>query len=809
MKKLGFRVALTFAFISLLFTSCLGFWEDVIKGVACPVNSIYLYTDNYYTPPEADNPIEFEVGQKYTVNYEVEYPALNSKEITFYLKSTDDSIAKPVKTDFKTSLTQGSFEIEAVGEGDCQIKMFVKDYEETYPGYDVVYVRVNPRKTVQILDSNGKHLTQLKLYKGEDRVLSYKNTYDNSYVKWSTNNEFVLSVNSSGYIKALSEGNATITLSSWDGKEKDYCDVTVLDSKSWTISITNGSSIPDDFTPGKTYQLECSVNVEGVSSDVYWESDNKAVATVDANGIVKAVSAGTAKIYAVLSENTGVKSSPVTVTVKAPPVASHQFFWGKWTRMDNGKNYEIEETAVIFEGKSYEISSSTDTNLSVSTIGEFTKISDRQINLDVDGDPIPFYRQGGTNLEYTVHVVGFTDEIGAVNGNNIILGRAAGTETGTTKARSGLKVKSKSEKYSTYTDEGTTDENGNVTLKAPVQGDTQIITIEDEITHDIVIVSGLKIDNDGSDMGTIPFVGKNDYSLKVTGNIADSEKNNGYLYGNNHKTYPLTLTITNISEIRSATSSCKIYTDDSKLKIENLKIWDGNSGKFVDSPYSWDSIYIPTMKSGATMKLQLDVSYGDLIENFKNTEIKIEIKNKNTDRVWSDYVPLRFFAGQMPITITTRNLLFNNNASLNGFLIYPDGNSKFFAVPDKNHTTLYVPVFGTTNKFAYKMVFSGATVSGDLSDTTAMCYKVKFNSEEYEDPDYVNWETLYDYGEKIDFEGNELDKELDKDGKWVYKSNNKESNASIINNDFEAYLYEGDIDFYTINVKSESKMVYE
>ena len=784
MKKLGFRVALTFAFISLLFTSCLGFWEDVIKGVACPVNSIYLYTDDYYTPPEADNPIEFEVGQKYKVNYEVEYPALNSKEITFYLKSTDDSIAKPVKTDFKTSLTQGSFEIEAVGEGDCQIKMFVKDYEETYPGYDVVYVRVNPRKTVQILDSNGKHLTQLKLYKGEDRVLSYKNTYDNSYVKWSTNKGFVLSVNSSGYIKALSEGNATITLSSWDGKEKDYCDVTVLDSKSWTISITNGSSIPDDFTPGKTYQLECSVNVEGVSSDVYWESDNKAVATVDANGNVKAVSAGTAKIYAVLSENTGVKSSPVTVTVLPPPVSSNQFFWGKWTRMDNGKVYEIEETALIFEGKSYKISKSTDTKLDVNGIGVFTKVTEREIDwhdavYDID---VPFYRQGGTNLEYTVHVVGFTDEIGAVNANNIVLGRAASTAD-TTIAKKGLKVKSQSEKYSTYTDEGTTDADGNVTLKAPVQGDSQTITIEDETTGDIVVVSGLKIDNDGSDMGTIPFVGKNDYSLKVTGTIPESAKNNGYLYGNSYKTYPLTLTITNISEIKSATSSCKIYSDDPNLKLE-----------LVDSQFSIDSVLIPTMKSGATMTLKLNVSYGELVENFKNTEIKVEVKNMNTKRVWSDYVPLRFFAGQMPITITTTNINYNDKASLNGFLIYPDGNSKFFAVPDKSSKTLYIPVFGNTDKFAYKMVFSGATVTGNLDESTAMAYGVKFNSTEAVTPNLQNWESFYYFGDE------------DRDNG---KCNDDESKATPIEADFEAYLEEGDKDFYTINVKSESKKVYE
>ena len=171
---------------------------------------------------------------------------------------------------------------------------------------------------------------------------------------------------------------------------------------------------------------------------------------------------------------------------------------------------------------------------------------------------------------------------------------------------------------------------------------------------------------------------------------------------------------------------------------------------------------------------------------------KIEVKNMNTKRVWSDYVPLRFFAGQMPITITTTNVIYNDKASLNGFLIYPDGNSKFFAVPDKSSKILYVPVFGNTDKYAYKMVFSGATVTGNLDESTAMAYGVKFNSTEAVTPNLQNWEALYDFGENING-----------------KNNNDESNAMPIEADFEAYLEEGDIDFYTINVKSESKKVYE
>ncbi len=787
MKKHGIKVALFFALIGFLFTSCAQFWNDVLYGIMCPINSIYLYDKaDYDRVLDADDPLEFNVGDDdIEVCYEIEYSASTTKELTFKLRSSDESVAVPVDSEIKTSLTTGSFKIRAVGKGDCQITMFVDKYDGKIPGYDVVYVKVNP-KPVRIMDSNGNHINELTLYKGDSMYLYAENTYDNRSVRWNTSNGYNLKITEQGdkrlqcRIDALQKSEREIiTLSSFDGKKNDYCYVTIADPQGWKVTVTNTSSIPAEIYPQDKFTLRCSVSVDsGISDDVYWESDNKAVAVVNSRGEVTAVSAGTANIYAVLSENASVKSPAVQIKVLAPPVKADQFFWGKWTRMDKGWNYEVEETAVIVNGQSHKIQSSTSEKLIVNGVGEFTKVSNSQINLhdDIYDIDIPFYRQGGTNLSYKVKVVGFKD---VISGNDVnASSRAVSTDDPveeTITVKKGLKVKSQSEKYSSYQDSGETDEEGYVTLTAPVQGDSQTLTIEDEETKDIIVVSGLKIDNDGANMGTIPLVGKDDYSLKVTGTIPEESKNSGYLYGNNYKTYPLTLTITNISDIKSATSSCNIYTKDPKLNIS-----------LINSVFDIENVAIPTMKSGATMTIQLNVSYADLIENYEDTEILIEIKNMKTKRVWFDYVPLRFFAGQMPITITTTNINLNKESSLNGFLIYPDGNSKFFAVPEGEQKTLYIPVFGT-KKDSYKMVFSGATVSGNLSETTAMCYKVLFNTETGVLPNLKNWDQMYDFGE----------------------NNDEEDKATLIENDFEAYLEEGDIDFYKINVKSDSKTVYE
>ena len=69
MKKLSVRVALFFSLIGMLFTSCLGFWEEMLHSIACPINSIILYDYDRGITSDVDeyNPIEFNVGDTYEV----------------------------------------------------------------------------------------------------------------------------------------------------------------------------------------------------------------------------------------------------------------------------------------------------------------------------------------------------------------------------------------------------------------------------------------------------------------------------------------------------------------------------------------------------------------------------------------------------------------------------------------------------------------------------------------------------------------------------------------------------------------------
>ena len=254
-------------------------------------------------------------------------------------------------------------------------------------------------------------------------------------------------------------------------------------------------------------------------------------------------------ITVTISYETKTTSFTITVAEKQA-LTSNEYFWGTWVRMDNGKEYEILESNVKQGTNIYTVTDSNSSTLTVKNLGTFAKQSDSVMVCD----NIPYFRKGGANLEYSLKLVGFTNS------------RAAGS------VMSGIRGRGKSSKYQGFESSGESDSNGMLKLKAPTTNDTQ--TVEISNGDEVVVVPGLKVINNGDYMGTVALVGKDDYNLKITGTISDEQKDNGYLYGNNAKTYEMVLTITNISENKCSTSGCSITTDDENLKLAsdtNLK----------------------------------------------------------------------------------------------------------------------------------------------------------------------------------------------------------------------------------------------
>ena len=129
---------------------------------------------------------------------------------------------------------------------------------------------------------------------------------------WSSNNPAIATVSDVGLITAVSEGTTAIIATSRCGSKSAACVVNV-------IPVTSVSIIPSEITlfSGDNTMLLAIVEPSNASEKtVYWSSNNPAVAIVDVDGIVTAISEGKADIVA--TSKCGEISAICAVTVSLP-----------------------------------------------------------------------------------------------------------------------------------------------------------------------------------------------------------------------------------------------------------------------------------------------------------------------------------------------------------------------------------------------------------------------------------------------------------------------------------------------------------
>ena len=132
-------------------------------------------------------------------------------------------------------------------------------------------------------------------------------------VTWSTSDASVATV-ADGVVTALAAGTATITAKA--GDKEATCVVTV-EKKVIAVSGIALDQTAATLTEGETLTLKATVSPDDATDKtVTWTSSNESVATVDNNGVVTAVAAGTATITA----TAGDYSATCVVTVESKVV---------------------------------------------------------------------------------------------------------------------------------------------------------------------------------------------------------------------------------------------------------------------------------------------------------------------------------------------------------------------------------------------------------------------------------------------------------------------------------------------------------
>lgn len=412
--------------------------------------------------------------------------------------------------------------------------------------------------------------------------------------------------------------------------------------------------------------------------------------------------------------------------------------WGKWTRIDNGEVYTISGNELRREyGWGDE---------------SFGSVYLESENVLVIGDgesAARLFRKSGGLTSFTAKVVGFQRT-----------SRAASdlTQTG----MSGVTVSRASSDISTDTDEVVSGADGTIVFDNVVAGETQKITVETESGKTIELE--VTPSYDGENLGTIPIV-ESGYSFKTTYNVSRDWNSEYYLFGNNYTTYNLQLNFANIGDATCSTASYEFLTSDPNIQL------------------SQSTGIISSIAAGSSKSINLEVSYGDLQEFYKDVTIAIKIVDSKEKRTWLDSITLRFY--QTPVFLNFYTYNANQSGNLNGFIMCPDGRAEYFNAYHNNYSSKILP-YNKDGNNDYKVVFSAT------SDYDEMAYA--FNAKYNENSPYVDFNEIFKDSNKA-FEL--IDSYEDGEG------NNKEETAVIIEDPYcetMSYVQYGDIDYFNLNL---------
>ena len=173
--------------------------------------------------------------------------------------------------------------------------------------------------TVKVVRSvTGVKLNKKSLTVARDSAVRLKATVTpsnatNKALLWSSSNPKVAAVDQNGRVAGLKVGKATITVKTKDGSFKASCSVSVeILAEKLTLKSTKAT-----VKSGQTVKLGYTVLPKNTTNKALtWSSSNKAVASVNKNGVVTGIKGGKVTITAKTSN--GIAKKCTVTVIQAP-----------------------------------------------------------------------------------------------------------------------------------------------------------------------------------------------------------------------------------------------------------------------------------------------------------------------------------------------------------------------------------------------------------------------------------------------------------------------------------------------------------
>ena len=237
----------------------------------------------------------------------------------------------------KTAEVDGDGLVTALSEGKATITVTTSNKKKA----TIALTVVDPYKPTGVRIEQGK---TAMLDVGEtlqlDAVLAPETA--RTVLTWKSSKPKVVEVDDDGLVTALSDGKATVTVTT-SNKKKATIALTVVDPyKPTGVTIEQGKTATLDVD--ETLQLDAVLAPETAQTVLKWNSSKPKVAEVDDDGLVTALSDGKATITVTTSNN---KKATFTLTVVDPyKPTGVRIDQGRSATLDVGETLQLDATLV-------------------------------------------------------------------------------------------------------------------------------------------------------------------------------------------------------------------------------------------------------------------------------------------------------------------------------------------------------------------------------------------------------------------------------------------------------------------------------
>ncbi|MDQ8734751.1 Ig-like domain-containing protein [Paenibacillus sp. LHD-38] len=320
-----------------------------------------------------------------------------------YWSSDDENIAKVDSKGWVTAINPGEATIKIVSDSNPAIT-------------DTIALTVTDVLVEQLLLSNSK----IGLLAGDSKTLVHMSLPDNAVNKevvWSVKpgDEGIISVDQNGTVTGLQAGTGTVMVTSTDGSHVTAeCVVTVVNqsitatgmelsaNELWIKSnyFSPDSSAKGDRQPINKLEARFAPE-EATNTDVFWSSNNEAIASVDANGFVTTHKPGVAVITAESLDGGFTESATVYVPHISEDWENYEVGSKGGFTDSNTFTYEVVDAAGDQKMQAAVKSQRGGENPPTLNRRAFTPVSGDQIVVDFDwnvGSFTPDNRSRGANV---------------------------------------------------------------------------------------------------------------------------------------------------------------------------------------------------------------------------------------------------------------------------------------------------------------------------------------------------------------------------------------------------------------------------